>query len=74
MFAVTVTLATPAVFGVPEMTPVEPFSVAQPGNPIAENVGAGWPLALTVKLNERLMVPEAALAEVKTGAWLTVSV
>src|SRR5437870_2153572 len=48
--------------GVPLSTPVVEFKVAQTGNPVALKVGAGEPIAVTVK------VPAAPTVKV---AWLT---
>ena len=58
--------------GVPLRTPEVEFSVAHEGSPVAENVGAGVPVAVTVKLPASVALNDAAAALVKTGAMMVV--
>ncbi len=60
--------------GVPLSTPVVAFKVAQVGRPVALKVGAGVPVAVTVKLPNWVAVKVVVAALVMTGAWTTVSV
>ncbi len=54
--------------GVPLMTPVVAFKVAQEGNPVAEYVGAGKPVAVIVKLPGKPTLKVIVLALVIVGA------
>jgi hypothetical protein len=61
--------------GVPEITPVVKSNVTPPGSgPASVNVGAGKPVAVTVKLPSEPTVNVVAAALVIAGASLTVSV
>jgi hypothetical protein len=64
-----------ALVGVPESTPVVPFSVT-PGGKLPEvtlNVGAGFPLATTVKVLAWLVAKVALLALVISGGpWMVI--
>jgi hypothetical protein len=64
--------------GVPEITPAAlremPEDGLQPENAVLENVAAGVPVAVTVKLPAVPTVKLVELALVITGAWSTVRV
>ena len=68
--AVAVSALTPAVpaAGVPLTTPVVPFNVKPEGKLGSVNVGAGKPLAVSVKVQAVPIVQLAVAGEVKAGA------
>ena len=75
--AFTVTMYVPPVpaAGVPESTPVVVLSVTPEGSaPVSEKIGAGKPIAVTVKVPAVPVVNVVVFAEVITGAWLIVNV
>src|SRR5437016_5786038 len=74
--SVNVNGAPVAFGGVPAITPVVEFNVAQLGNvpPTTENVGAGEPLAEIANTPETPTVKVALLALLLMGGVLTVSV
>ena len=63
------------MIGVPDSTPVVALRVTPVGRvPVSVNVGAGNPVAVTVKVPAVPTVKVVALPEVMAGAWSTVSV
>ena len=75
LVAVRVMANTPPCVGVPESTPVVLFRVTPVGSvPVSLKVGAGVPVAVTVKVPGLLLVNVVAFAEVMAGAAFTVKV
>jgi hypothetical protein len=71
--AVIVIGKLPVTLAVPLSTPAE-VSVIPPGAPVWVNVGAGNPVAVTVKEPGVFAMNDVLLALVIAGAWFTVSV
>src|ERR1700683_830077 len=68
LVAVMVMGKVPVAVGVPDSSPPV-LRVTPPGSgPVSEKVGAGLPVAVTVKLPDTPVVKEVALAEVMVGA------
>jgi hypothetical protein len=70
--AVIVTLKLPEAVGVPEITPVEAFMLKAVGRPVAVNVGAGTPVAVTVVVYATPVLAVGRLVMVIAGADRTV--
>jgi hypothetical protein len=75
LLAVIVIGNVPVTVGVPLSAPVAEFRVTPFGSaPVSLNVGAGKPVAVTVKEPAWLMTKLALLTLVMAGAWFTVRV
>ena len=72
--ALNVIVYGPPAAGFPAKRPLAGLKVTPLGSPVAESVGAGRPVAATVKLLDPLVAKVALLALVKTGALFRVSV
>ena len=72
--AVIVITYGPPTGGVPVSNPVTEARFTPDGNPVAENVGAGVPAAVTVKVFDPVVENVALFADVITGALLRFNV